>query len=256
MTVSVCVHTCALQECIVSVIDLACNSGSCAPVAAAAATAAIAAMRTAEAGMARQRAQAGYAAVGYEGSLQHCCCLLATAKQGLVSCGGAGGNAGGGTLGGGGESSGAGEWWQVVAAAAGWLADICSRAQQCISCKVRGPALRQAEDVFQRVLQTPAPLIPELCCYLAEASAAAAGSEAAAAADAVVGALASMVHAGASKGNASSVADHYPLAQMLTAKLNDGTDHGVDGDTCLLEVGWTYVCVVDVCCLCRGEGGR
>jgi hypothetical protein len=30
------------------------------------------------------------------------------------------------------------------------LADICRRAQQCISCKVRGPALRQAEDVFQR----------------------------------------------------------------------------------------------------------
>jgi hypothetical protein len=30
------------------------------------------------------------------------------------------------------------------------LADICRRAQQCISCKVRGPVLRQAEDVFQR----------------------------------------------------------------------------------------------------------
>lgn len=123
----------------VSVMDLACSSGS-RPVAAAA-TAAIAAMRAAEAGMARQKAQAGYAAVAFEGSLYQCCCLLSAAKDGLSF----GTNAAPGS-----DSSSSGSWWQILAAAAGWLADICRRAQQCISCKVRGPALRQAEDVFQR----------------------------------------------------------------------------------------------------------
>jgi len=196
----------------VSVMDLSCSVSN--PVWGAA-TAAIAAMRAAEAGVARQKAQAGYAAVMFDGSLHQCHCLLTAAKEGLA------------------QSSSTG-WWQVVEAAARWLADICGRAQQCISCKVRGPALRQAEDVFHRVLQAP-PLVPQLCCCLADASAA--GAPAAAAADAVVAALAAMVHAAANNSNAASVADHFPLAQMLTAKLNDATDHGVDGDVSLLEVG-------------------
>jgi hypothetical protein len=109
----------------------------------------------------------------------------------------------------------------------------------CVYVQVRGPALRQAEDVFHRVLQAP-PLVPQLCCCLADASAAAAGTAAAAAADAVVDALAAMVHAGAGSSNAASVADHFPLAQMLTAKLNDAADHGVDGDTSLLEVSMLF----------------
>lgn len=204
-------------------MDLACSSGS-SPVANTA-TAAISAMRAAEAGVARQKAQAGYAAVVFEGSLHQCYCLLSAAKDAFTAEAEAGG----------GSSSSSGSWWQIMAAAAGWLADICSRAQQCISFKVRGPALRQAEDVFHRVLQAP-PLVPQLCCCLADASAAAAGTAAAAAADAIVKALAAMVHASANNGNAASVADHFPLAQMLTAKLNDATDHGVDGDTNLLEV--------------------
>jgi hypothetical protein len=212
-------------------MDLACSSGS-SPVAPAA-TAAIGAMRAAEAGVARQKAQAGYAAVVFEGSLHQCYCILSAAKESLAAAAAAG------------AADGSSSWWQVVAAAAGWLADICSRAQQCISRKVRGPALRQAEDVFQRVLQAP-PLVPQLCCCLADASVAAAGTAAAAAADAAVKALAAMVHASANNANAASVADHFPLAQMLTAKLTDPTDHGVDGDTSLLEVGAAAVAL----CLC------
>lgn len=120
-----------------TVMDLSCSSGS-SPVAAAA-TAAIAAMRAAEAGVARQKAQAGYAAVVFDGSLHQCFCLLSAAKEGLALGAAAGGA---GTAGAPAQKSaqgaeGSSSWWQVVAAAAGWLADICSRAQQCISCKVR-----------------------------------------------------------------------------------------------------------------------
>lgn len=200
-----------------SVMDLSCSVSS--PVLGAA-TAAINAMRAAEAGVARQKAQAGYAAVAFDGSLHQCHCLLTAASEGLRVEGGSG-------------------WWRVVAAAAGWLADICSRAQQCISCKVRGPALRQAEDVFHRVLQAP-PLVPQLCQCLADASKV--GAPGAEAADAAVAALAAMVHATANSSNAASAADHFPLAQMLTAKLNDPADQGVDGDISLLEVS-VCVCV-------------
>jgi hypothetical protein len=181
-------------------------------------------MRAAEADVARQKAQAGYAAVVFEGSLHQCYCLLSAAKEGLAAAAGAPDG-----------SCASSSWWQIAAAAAGWLADICSRAQQCISCKVRGPALKQAEDVFLRVLQAP-PLVPQLCHCLADAATAAAGTAAAAAADAVVDAIAAMVHASANNSNAASVADHFPLAQMLTAKLTATADHGVDGDTSLLEV--------------------
>jgi hypothetical protein len=69
-----------------------------------------------------------------------------------------------------------------------------------------------------------------------DAAGSAAGTAAAAAADAIVDALAALVHAAANNSNAANVADHFPLAQMLTAKLTDPTDHGVDGDTSLLEV--------------------
>jgi hypothetical protein len=192
-------------------------------------------MRAAEAGVARQKAQAGYAAVVFEGSLHQCYCLLSAAKEGLAAAAGAADG-----------SSASSSWWQIVAAAAGWLADICSRAQQCISCKVRGPALKQAEDVFLRVLQAP-PLVPQLCHCLADAATAAAGTAAAAAADAVVKAIAAMVHASANNSNAASVADHFPLAQMLTAKLTNNADHGVDGDTSLLEVRKVQL----VCMRCR-----
>lgn len=76
-----------------------------------------------------------------------------------------------------------------------------------------------------------------------DAAGAAAGTAAAAAADAIVDALAALVHASANNGNAANVADHFPLAQMLTAKLTDPSDHGVDGDTSLIEV-WGCVGLV------------
>jgi hypothetical protein len=95
-----------------------------------------------------------------------------------------------------------------------------------------------------RLLQSP-PVVPQLCQSLMDAAGAAAGTAAAAAADAIVDALAALVHAAANNSNAANMADHFPLAQMLTAKLTDPTDHGVDGDTSLLEVrvwirGWDW----------------
>jgi hypothetical protein len=225
------------QDAILAVMDAATAAAADgSPAAPQAASAAVAAMRAAEASLARQKAAAGYTAVLLDGSLHQCHCLLAAAQEGLAAAKAAAQSTGG-------SSSSSDGWWRIVAAAAGWLADIFSRAQHCISSRgLRGPALKQAEDVFHRALNAP-PLGPQLCCCLADAAPAAVGSAAAGAADAVVAALAAMVHAAASSatrgssGGHACVADHFPLAQSLSAKLSAAPDQGVDGDASLLEVG-------------------
>jgi hypothetical protein len=64
---------------------------------------------------------------------------------------------------------------------------------------------------------------------------------AAAASDALLGTLAALVHVPPGRVNGACVADHFPLAQMLAAKLADAPDQGVDTDADLLEVGCTGV---------------
>lgn len=195
---------------------------------------AIESLRTAEAGAAREKAAVGYSFVAFEESLQLCCSVLSLIEPAGAAAAAAGD--GGSRL----------DRWHAVAAGAACLADSLGRAQLCVTSKVRGPALRQAEDVLQRALSTS--LTSQLCCCFAEAAAAeaaAAGgsagnsgssSGAGAAAGALLGALAALVHVPAARTNAGCVADHFPLAQMLAAKITDAPDQGLDSDANLLEV--------------------
>jgi hypothetical protein len=70
----------------------------------------------------------------------------------------------------------------------------------------------------------------------AESSRGSAAAAAAAAGDVLLGALAALVHVAPGRVNGACVADHFPLAQMLAAKLADAPDQGVDTDADLLEV--------------------
>lgn len=210
-----------LQRAITAVAELAC---SISPAAWPAAVAAVEALQAAEAGAAREKAAVGYAFVAFEVCLQLCSALLAqrlpnsSPQQAAADAG----------------------RWQLVAAAAGCMAEQFSRAQLCVSSTVRGPALRQAEDVLHSAISTP--VAAQLCCCLSEASAAAvggrssSGAAAAAAAAAVIGALCALVHAGAVRSNGSCVADHFPLAQLMSAKIAAPPDHGLDTDANLVDV--------------------
>jgi hypothetical protein len=177
----------------------------------------------------------GYAFVAFDECMQLCCALLSLIEPGMAAAAAAGA-----------ADVSAGRW-DIVGAAAACLTGSLGRAQLCVSGRVRGPALRQAEDVLQRALSTS--LASQLCCCLAEAEAAAVpqpgmradssrGSAAAAAAasDALLGALAALAHVPPGRVNGACVAAHFPLAQMLAAKLADAPDQGVDTDADLLEV--------------------
>lgn len=192
----------------------------------------------------------GYAFVAFEECIQLCCALLSLVEPGMAAAAAAAGA---------GASEAAAGRWNVVAAAAACLTGSLARAQLCVSGRVRGPALRQAEDVLQRALNTS--LASQLCCCLAEAEAAAVpapgmradssrgntAAAAAAASDALLGALAALVHVQPGRVNGACVADHFPLAQMLAAKLADAPDQGVDTDGDLLEVGPQFC---DACFTC------
>lgn len=224
----------ALQRAVAAVAEVACSQS---PPVWSIAVAAVESLRAAEAGAAREKAAVGYAFVAFDEALQLCCSLVAQrlpsngAQQAAVDTG----------------------RWQLMSTAADCLADTFSRAQLCITSKVRGPALRQAEVVLRTAVSTA--LAAQLCCCLAEASAAAAAGSrnsasaavaaaagvADAAAGAVLNASLALVHIPAVKANGSCVADHFPLAQLLSAKITDVPDQGLDSDANLLDVS--------ACCL-------
>uniref|UniRef100_A0A383VWV5 non-specific serine/threonine protein kinase n=1 Tax=Tetradesmus obliquus TaxID=3088 RepID=A0A383VWV5_TETOB len=225
----------ALLRAVAAVAEAACGVS---PAAWGLATAAVEALQAAESAAAKEKAAVGYAFVAFEECIQLCCALLSLVEPGMAAAAAAAGA---------GASETAAGRWNVVAAAAACLTGSLARAQLCVSGRVRGPALRQAEDVLQRALNTS--LASQLCCCLAEAEAAAVpapgmradssrgntAAAAAAASDALLGALAALVHVQPGRVNGACVADHFPLAQMLAAKLADAPDQGVDTDGDLLE---------------------
>jgi hypothetical protein len=218
-----------MQRAVAAVAEAACGAN---PPAWGLATAAVEALRAAESSAAKEKAAVGYAFVAFDECMQLCCALLSLIDPGMAAAAAAG------------VADASAGRWDVVAAAAACLTGSLGRAQLCVSGRVRGPALRQAEDVLQRALSTS--LASQLCCCLAEAEAAAVSAPgmradsgrggAAAAADALLGALAALAHVPPGRVNGACVADHFPLAQMLAAKLADAPDQGVDTDVDLLEV--------------------
>ncbi|KAF8056751.1 hypothetical protein HT031_006249 [Scenedesmus sp. PABB004] len=206
-----------LKDALATVAEAACGAS---PPAWDAAAAAAEALRAAGAGAAREKAAVGYAFVAFDGCLPLCSKLLAAASEG------GGGAAGDGR-------------WRAAAAAAACLADSLARAQLCVSGGVRGPALRQAEGLLQQAVTAGLP--QQLCCCWAEAAAAAGdgddgdGSAAGSAAAALLGAMAALVTAPTGKANACCVADHFPLASLLAAKICAAPDRGADGEAELVE---------------------
>ena len=96
---------------------------------------------------------------------------------------------------------------------------------------MRGPALRQAEDLLNSVIDTPVAL--RLCAVIERAKAATgtAANTADSAAAAALRALGVLVHSPAAKGTSAAVMEHFPLAQLLSTKsLSRQADKGDKGD--------------------------
>lgn len=212
----------ALLKAAAAVAETACSTT---PPTWSAAVAVVEALKAAEAEAAKEKAAVGYAFVTFQECLLLCCALLA---QCVLS-----------------SSSGPADEpgrWQLAGAVASCLTGIFARVQLCVSSKVRGPALRQAESVLSSVQSTAS--AAHLCCCIAEATAANSGAgrrsagaaAAAAAAEALLVAMAALMHAPPGRANGCAVGDHFPLAQMLSAKIADTADQGIDSDANLLEV--------------------
>lgn len=116
--------------------------------------------------------------------------------------------------------------WRAVAAAATALAEAAGRAQVCICGSIRGPALRQAEELLNHVLDSS--IAQHLCSAIEDARADAASGVrgAAEAAAAALKALAAFVHAPSTKATSASMLDHFPLAQALSNKVTESQDRG------------------------------
>jgi hypothetical protein len=82
---------------------------------------------------------------------------------------------------------------------------------------MRGPALRQAEDLLSSALD--ASLAARLCACISDAGASAPGGPAAAAAEAAVWALAAMAHGPAVRMTSANWLEHFPAAQALSSKV-------------------------------------
>ena len=91
---------------------------------------------------------------------------------------------------------------------------------------MRGPALRQAEDLLNSVIDTPVAL--RLCAVIEGAKGAGAASPLAdTAASAALRTLCALVHLSATKGTGALVGEHFPLAQLLSTKpLSESADKG------------------------------
>ncbi|KAG2425226.1 hypothetical protein HYH02_015053 [Chlamydomonas schloesseri] len=126
--------------------------------------------------------------------------------------------------------------WPAVAAACHALADTLNRGLQAISANLRGPALRQAEELLRGVADTPLAATLVGCVEDARSDARAQGAEAAA--QAALRALAACVYCPSTSSTASAVANHFPLAAALAASnrmmgggpAGGGGDRGVDTD--------------------------
>jgi len=224
------------------------------------AAAAVDALQAAEAAMAQEKAAAGYVFVGFEEATQLCLSILAApvpqTTESAVAIG---------------SSSGGSSWWLLIAAVARCLAGSCNRALLCISSSMHGPALRQAEDLLRTTSSSQHSSL--LCSRLVEAAAAAAtaaaaaGSQgnqqlqrqqlatacdggsgpAAAASDSLLTAVAALVHlpSGTTSipgSSQTSAADHFPLAELLSAKNTAQHDKGLDSDTNLVNVRSELCC--------------
>ncbi len=128
-------------------------------------------------------------------------------------------------------------YWRSATTAANAAVEVLTRANCCVTSRVRGPALRQAEDVLSGALEAS---LPTGLCGLIDAARAAQGAsvaDAGAAATAALRAMAAMsaspppgvVCAPGQPGPSSSGAsDLLPLARTLSSRhLGDGKDKGM-----------------------------
>ncbi|KAG2431488.1 hypothetical protein HXX76_009502 [Chlamydomonas incerta] len=197
------------------------------PVAAAA----VECFRGAEAGLAADKAAAsGYTAIALDESWRAYCEVV---QQAASARGGSGGGSRGSSAAGGGRRDGS---WPAVAAACHALADTLNRGLQAIAANLRGPALRQAEELLRGVADTP--LAAALVGCVEDARSDARGQGAEVAAQAALRALAACVYCPATSATASAVANHFPLAAALAASnrmmgggpAGGGGDRGMDTD--------------------------
>ncbi|GLI63648.1 hypothetical protein VaNZ11_006646 [Volvox africanus] len=195
--------------------------------------AAVECFRSAEAAMAADKASSGYTAICLDESWRLYCEVVqgASARGGPV-------NRTQSASSGVGTSRREGNW-PVVAAACHALADTLNRGLQAISANLRGPALRQAEDLLRGVTDTS--LATQLCNCLEDARADSRGQGAEAAAQAALRALAACVYCPSTPATASAVGSHFPLAVALGAAnrmvsgggTGGGSDRGMDSDGAL-----------------------
>ncbi|KAG2493565.1 hypothetical protein HYH03_008379, partial [Edaphochlamys debaryana] len=207
-----------------AVADLASAAASAGGSHAPLVLAAVEAFRSAEAGLAADKAaSSGYTAVCLDESWRAYCDVVQACSP-----------RGGGRGGAGGRREGC---WPALAAACHALADTLNRALQAISANLRGPALRQAEDLLRGLTDSPLP--GQLCAAVEDARADARGGTAAeAAAQAALRALAAAVYCPATPATSSGVAAHFPLGAALAAASRMGggggaSDRGMDTDAAL-----------------------
>ncbi|GLC39018.1 hypothetical protein PLESTM_000827500 [Pleodorina starrii] len=191
--------------------------------------AAVECFRSAESAMAADKASSGYTAICLDESWRLYCEVVqsASARGGPGSRGTSVSGAAG--LGGGRREGN----WPAVAAACHALADTLNRGLQAISANLRGPALRQAEDLLRGVTDTP--LAVQLCGCLEDARADGRGQGAEAAAQAALRALAACVYCPSTPATASAVGSHFPLAAALAAASRMVSAGGAGGgsDRCM-----------------------
>ncbi|MEW5307613.1 MAG: hypothetical protein WDW36_009992 [Sanguina aurantia] len=173
----------------------------------AVAVAAVDCFRNAEAGIAADKAATGYTHVVLEESPRLYCHILASGRRR--------------------------DSWPLVSAAASALADGALRAQQCIAGSLRGPALRQAEDLLRLVQQGGAAGHLVACMQEAGVDARGPGSESASSAS--LHGLSALVHCPAGKTPKAVLAEYFPLAQALCNKVSGAADRGQDSDAALQD---------------------
>ncbi|GFR42823.1 hypothetical protein Agub_g3780, partial [Astrephomene gubernaculifera] len=222
-----------------AVADLALAAASAGPSHVGVVLSAVECFRSAEAAMAADKASSGYTAICLDESWRLYCEVV----QGASARGGSGGGssssgrgstaaANGGSSGSSGRREGN---WPAVAAACHALADTMNRGLQAISANLRGPALRQAEELLRGVTDTP--LAAQLCAAVEDARADSAagvgsgrgGAGAEAAAQAALRALAACVYCPCNPATASAVGSHFPLAAALAAATRGGALEGRRG---------------------------
>ncbi|GAX79537.1 hypothetical protein CEUSTIGMA_g6978.t1 [Chlamydomonas eustigma] len=219
-----------LQALLRSVSDLASSAaaGSPAPYPKAVA-AAVECLRSAEAGIAKDKQASGYTAICLDGSFKLYCSLLgvpsSTGKQQRPSIASGG--------------------WRGMTASCLAIAEVVERSQACISMAMRGPALRHAEDVLAAASEG---LPGQLCNVLEEAAGIRSrvqqqqpslqADEAAEATAAALQALAALsIVLPGSSGAVRSTSASFPLGQALSTRgLSQQQDRGQDGDKSLPDV--------------------